>query len=175
MAEQLDQKLLQNLKSNSTLDLEDKIYFQSTHELFKFLLSLYNVPALVILCCLCFIINIWPLFNLLLRPSLWSTVNTFLAFTLVLTIFHGCGLFILAILTPYSGDFDPNFSNINSTSDGLSQPYTDWFCHGFMTLRNSTGSMIVLLLIGCLFIRAMVTIRTDLFTTEKIDIDNTTL
>ena len=177
MVEHFDEgHLLQNFKTSSIWVSDGKLtnsqYYQNQEEIVTFLFSLYNVPVLVILCCVCFVVNILPLFHLLLRPCLWSTVNTFLALTLVFVIFHGCGLYILAILTPQEPDFDP----INSTIlKEISQSHRDYFCHAVVTLRISTGSMIMYLLVGCLFIRSMVTVQTDLFTKEQVLITSSKL
>ena len=59
-------------------------------------LHFYSFPVAILFALLCVFINGFLLVNLLIRPSLWSTINTFLSFLLVLNIMYGCTEFILS-------------------------------------------------------------------------------
>ena len=64
-------------------------------------LRFYSFPVAIPFALFCVFINGFLLANLLIRPGLWSTINTFLSFLLVLNMIYGCMEFILSdVLLP---------------------------------------------------------------------------
>ena len=59
-------------------------------------LHFYSLPIAIPLTLLCIFTNGTLLLNILIRPVLWSTVNTFLSVHLLLNIIYGCTEFILS-------------------------------------------------------------------------------